>query len=112
GISFLLRFMVFNIVPTFVEIGLVVVLLWVNYSGLYALIVLLAVLIYVGFSVLATEWRTRFVREVNTAESRSSTRSVDSLLNYETVKYFTNEAHESRHYDQELALWESARRKN
>ncbi|KJS08313.1 MAG: metal ABC transporter permease [Gammaproteobacteria bacterium BRH_c0] len=112
GISFLLRFMVFNIVPTFVEIGLVVVLLWVNYSSLYALIVLLSVLIYVAFSVLATEWRTRFVREVNTAESRSSTRSVDSLLNYETVKYFTNEAHESRHYDQELELWESARRKN
>lgn len=112
GISFLLRFMVFNIVPTFVEIGLVVVLLWVNYSGLYALIVLLSVLVYVAFSVFATEWRTRFVREVNSAESRSSTRSVDSLLNYETVKYFTNEAYESRHYDQELELWESARRKN
>ena len=112
GISFLLRFMVFNIVPTFVEIGLVIVLLWLNYSGLFALIVFSAVLVYVAFSVLATEWRTRFVREVNTAESRSSSRSVDSLLNYETVKYFTNEAHEATHYDRELEQWESARRKN
>ncbi|MFA5548551.1 MAG: ABC transporter ATP-binding protein/permease, partial [Porticoccaceae bacterium] len=112
GISFLLRFMVFNIVPTFVEIALVIGLLWHNYSGLFALIIFCAVLVYVLFSVLATEWRTRFVREVNAAESRSSTRSVDSLLNYETVKYFTNEAHEAEHYDRELESWESARRKN
>ncbi|HEY8384645.1 MAG TPA: ABC transporter transmembrane domain-containing protein, partial [Porticoccaceae bacterium] len=67
GISFLLRFMVFNIIPTFMEIGLVAVLLWINYSGLFAAIVVVAVLIYGVFSVLATEWRTRFVREVNTA---------------------------------------------
>lgn len=112
GISFLLRFMVFNIIPTFMEIGLVAVLLWINYSGLFAAIVVVAVLIYGVFSVLATEWRTRFVREVNTAESRSSSRSVDSLLNYETVKYFTNEAYEARQYDSELEAWESARRKN
>lgn len=112
GISFLLRFMVFNIIPTFMEIGLVAVLLWINYSALFAAIVIVAVLIYGAFSVLATEWRTRFVREVNTAESRSSSRSVDSLLNYETVKYFTNETHEARHYDIELAAWEVARRKN
>ncbi len=112
GIGFLLRFMVFNIIPTFLEIALVAVLLWVNYSWLFAAIVLVAVLVYGAFSVLATEWRTRFVREVNNAESRTSTRSVDSLLNYETVKYFTNEDHEARHYDRELADWESARRKN
>ncbi len=112
GISFLLRFMVFNIIPTFLEIGLVVGLLWWNYDVYFALIVILAVLFYVGFSVVATEWRTRFVREVNTAESRSSTRSVDSLINYETVKYFTNEDYEARAYDRELAEWEAARRKN
>jgi len=112
GISFLLRFMVFNIVPTLLEIGLVVGLLGWNYSGWFAVIVLLAVLLYVGFSVLATEWRTRFVREVNQAESSSSTRSIDSLINYETVKYFTNEDYEASHYDRELAAWEQARRKN
>ncbi len=112
GIGFLMRFMVFNIVPTFLEIGLVIGLLWWNYSGWFALIVLFAVLIYVGFSVLATEWRTKYVREVNTAESKSSTRSIDSLMNYETVKYFTNENFEAEHYDRELATWEGARRKN
>ncbi|TKB45986.1 ABC transporter ATP-binding protein/permease [Ferrimonas sediminicola] len=112
GISFLMRFMVFNIVPTLLEIALVVGLLWWNYHVGFALIVLLAVVAYIGFSVVATEWRTDFVRQVNEAESQSSTRAVDSLLNFETVKYFTNEEHESRHYDQELAQWENARRRN
>ncbi|BDY04091.1 ABC transporter ATP-binding protein/permease [Ferrimonas sp. YFM] len=112
GISFLMRFMVFNIVPTLLEIALVVGLLWWNYHVGYALIVLLAVVAYIGFSVVATEWRTDFVRQVNEAESQSSTRAVDSLLNFETVKYFTNEEHESHHYDKELEQWESARRRN
>ncbi len=112
GISFLLRFMVFNIVPTLLEIGLVVGLLWWNYNVWFALIVVLAVACYVAFSVIATEWRTRYVRAANRAESNSSTRSIDSLMNYETVKYFTNEEHEAHHYDVELANWEQARRKN
>ncbi|MCW8128646.1 ABCB family ABC transporter ATP-binding protein/permease [Microbulbifer halophilus] len=112
GIGFLMRFMVFNIVPTLVEIVMVAGLLWWNYSYLFALLVLGAVVVYIGFSVVATEWRTRFVRELNRAESRSSSRSVDSLLNYETVKYFGNEEHEAGHYDRELAHWEQARRKN
>ncbi|WP_444957034.1 ABCB family ABC transporter ATP-binding protein/permease [Microbulbifer sp. ZKSA002] len=112
GIGFLMRFMVFNIVPTLVEIAMVAGLLWWNYSGFFALLVLAAVIIYIGFSVVATEWRTRFVRELNEAESQASSRAVDSLLNYETVKYFANERHESGHYDRELASWEKARRKN
>ncbi|WP_444894626.1 ABCB family ABC transporter ATP-binding protein/permease [Microbulbifer sp. TRSA001] len=112
GIGFLMRFMVFNIVPTLVEIAMVAGLLWWNYSELFALLVLAAVIIYIGFSVVATEWRTRFVRELNEAESQASSRAVDSLLNYETVKYFANERHESGHYDRELASWEKARRKN
>lgn len=112
GISFLLRFMVFNIVPTFIEIGMVLVLLGWQYSVYYALIVLLAVVSYVGFSVVATEWRTGFIRRANVAESRSSSRAVDSLLNFETVKYFGNEDYEARCYDNELAQWERARRQN
>ncbi|WHI50098.1 ABC transporter ATP-binding protein/permease [Microbulbifer sp. MLAF003] len=112
GIGFLMRFMVFNIVPTLVEIAMVAGLLWWNYSGVFALVVLAAVIIYIGFSVVATEWRTRFVRALNEAESQASSRAVDSLLNYETVKYFANERHESSHYDKELATWEQARRKN
>ncbi|WP_299599546.1 ABC transporter ATP-binding protein/permease [uncultured Microbulbifer sp.] len=112
GIGFLMRFMVFNIVPTLVEILMVVGLLWWNYSAGFALLVLGAVVAYIGFSVVATEWRTRFVRDLNQAESQSSSRAVDSLLNYETVKYFGNEKHEAQHYDRELASWEQARRNN
>ena len=112
GISFLMRFMVFNIVPTFLEIGMVIGLLLWNYSVWFALIVLLSVLAYVGFSVFATEWRTTYVRQMNKAESKSSTRSVDSLLNFETVKYFNNEAYEADLYDEDLGEWEAARRRN
>lgn len=112
GISFLMRFMIFNIVPTFVEIGMIMILLFWNYSAWYALIVLLSVVTYVGFSIIATEWRTETIRQMNSAESNSSTRSVDSLLNFETVKYFNNEAFEADRYDENLADWEAARRKN
>ncbi|MFQ3247305.1 MAG: ABC-type transport system involved in Fe-S cluster assembly fused permease/ATPase subunit [Arenicella sp.] len=112
GISFLMRFMIFNIVPTFVEIGMIMVLLFWNYSAWYAVIVLVSVVAYVGFSVVATEWRTDTIRQMNKAESKSSTRSVDSLLNFETVKYFNNEAYEAGRYDENLADWEAARRKN
>ena len=112
GISFLMRFMVFNIVPTFIEIGMIVGILFINYSPWFALIVLSSVVAYVGFSVVATERRTETIRQMNKAESQSSTRSVDSLLNYETVKYFNNEAYEAERYDQNLSEWELARRAN
>ena len=112
GISFLMRFMVFNIGPTLLEILMIAgVLLW-NYQYWFAVIVLVAVTVYVAYSVIATEWRTKYVRLSNLAESESSTRHIDSLLNYETVKYFTNEEHEAQYYDKELANWEDARRKN
>ena len=112
GISFLMRFFVFNIVPTFIEIFLVVGILLFNYGWGFALITLIAVLTYVWFSVVATEWRTKYVRDANIADSASNTRAVDSLLNFETVKYFTNEEFEAQRYDYELGKWETARRKN
>ncbi len=112
GISFLLRFMVFNIIPTLIEIAMIAVILNVQYSAWFAVIVVAAVAAYIAFSVFATEFRTKFVREVNQAESETSTRAVDSLLNYETVKYFTNENYEAEHYDNELVTWEKARQKN
>ena len=112
GVSFLMRFMVFNIVPTFIEIALITVLLFWNYSIWFALVVLVSVIVYVGFSVIATERRTATIREMNKAESQSSTRAVDSLLNFETVKYFNNEAFEAERYDYDLAAWEKARRRN
>lgn len=112
GISFLMRFFVFNIAPTFIEIAMVVGLLLYNYGIAFAAITLGSVVIYVLYSFKATEWRTRFVREANVADSSANTLAVDSLLNFETVKYFTNEEFEAYRYDDELAKWEQARRKN
>jgi ABC-type transport system involved in Fe-S cluster assembly fused permease/ATPase subunit len=112
GISFLLRFFIFNIAPTLFEIAMVAGILLFSYGWPYAVIVLASVLFYGLYSFRATAWRTRFVREVNEADSSSNTRAVDSLLNYETVKYFTNEEFEAQRYDDSLATWESARRKN
>ncbi len=112
GISFLMRFMVFNIVPTLLEIIMVISILFINYGILFALITLASILAYVAFSVYATERRTRFVREANQADSSSNTRAIDSLLNYETVKYFTNEDYEANSYDKQLATWEQAKIKN
>lgn len=112
GVGFLLRFMVFNIVPTLLEIGLVVGLLLLNYPAWFALITLVAVVLYVAWSVLATDWRTGYVRAANKADSQTHSRAVDSLLNFETVKYFNNEGFEAERYDRDLAEWEEARRKN
>lgn len=112
GISFLMRFMVFNIGPTLLEIAFVVGILFTQYGAKFALIIMCSVILYVFFSMKATDWRTRYVREVNQADNQTNTRAVDSLLNYETVKYFNNEAYEANLYDTNLARWESARRQN
>lgn len=112
GIAFLLRFMLFNIVPTLVEIALVAIILFTLFSPWFAAITLFAVVVYVGFSVIATNWRTRFVREANQLDSKANTRAVDALLNYETVKYFNNDEFEAERYDNSLARWEQALRKS
>jgi len=112
GINFLMRFMVFNIVPTLLEIVMVVSILFVKYGIWYAVITLSSIVTYVAYSVFATELRTRYVRAANIADSSSNTRAIDSLLNYETVKYFTNEEFEAQAYDQQLSTWEKAKVKN
>jgi len=112
GISFLLRFFIFNIAPTLFEIAMVAALLLINYGAEYAAVILVSVFLYGSFSFRATRWRTQYVREVNAADSESNTRAVDSLLNYETVKYFNNETFEAERYDASLDVWEQARRKN
>ena len=112
GISFLMRFMIFNIIPTLLEIGLVTAILFFNYGLNYALIVLVAMTSYITFSVVVTEWRTRFVKVMNEMDNKSNTYAVDSLLNFETVKYFSNEAWEATKYDEFLAGWERARMQN
>lgn len=112
GISFLMRFLMFNIVPTLFEILMVAIIFAAAFSIWYAVITLVAVAIYVVFTIYTTEWRNKFVREANQADSSTSTRAIDSLLNYETVKYFNNETYEAETYDKFLANWESAKLKN
>ncbi|HEY8938823.1 MAG TPA: ABC transporter ATP-binding protein/permease [Cellvibrio sp.] len=112
GISFLMRFLMFNIVPTLFEILMVAIIFAAAFSIWYAVITLVAVAIYVVFTIYTTEWRNKFVREANQADSSTSTRAIDSLLNYETVKYFNNEHYEAETYDKFLEKWESAKLKN
>ena len=112
GISFLLRFMLFNIIPTLLEIALVAGILLFYYSAWFAVIVLVSVVVYVAATTLLTEWRTRHVRESNRLDAQANTRAVDSLLNYETVKYFGNEGYEADRYDRELRGWEAALRRS
>lgn len=112
GISFVMRFFVFNIGPTLIELMLVIGILTSKYGAKYGLVIAASVVIYITFTVYVTNWRLKFIREANMADNRSNTRAVDSLLNFETVKYFNNEDHEIKEYDVELAAWEKARRKN
>ncbi|WP_372994442.1 ABCB family ABC transporter ATP-binding protein/permease [Marinobacter sp.] len=112
GISFLLRFTLFNIVPTLLEILLVAGILFVAFNVTYVVAILVAVVVYVVFSIKITEWRTKFVREANARDNQSNSRAIDSLLNYETVKYFNNERYEAQLYDVDLDDWEQARLKN
>jgi ATP-binding cassette subfamily B protein len=112
GISFLLRFALFNILPTLLEIALVAGILWGKYDSRFALIALVSVVVYVAFSVWITEWRTGFLREANALDAKANARAIDSLLNYETVKYFGNERYEAEQYDGSLAAWEQATGRN
>lgn len=99
AIDTLLSYLVFSLLPTFFEIGLVTVLLWHFFNGWFALVTLLTVLCYAVFTFVVTEWRTQFYRQMNEDENRANTQAIDSLLNFETVKYFNNEAHEATQYN-------------
>ena len=112
GISFLLRFTLFNIIPTLLEIVMVAGILLVAFNVSYVIAILISVVVYVFFSIRITEWRIAFVREANSRDNQSNSRAIDSLLNYETVKYFNNERFEAEQYDQGLEKWEQARLKN
>ncbi len=108
GIQFLLTFSLFNIVPTLFEILLVVGILLYNYTPWFGLLTLLTISGYIAFTLLITEWRTKFRRQMNDMDSEANTKAIDSLLNYETVKYFGNEGHEAKRYDSSLARYEQA----
>ncbi|MBM3632678.1 MAG: ABC transporter ATP-binding protein/permease [Alphaproteobacteria bacterium] len=108
GIESLLQFLTFNIIPTLVEILLVAIVLWVLYDYRFSLITLLTMIIYIVFTLTITEWRIGFVRTMNATDSEAHTKAIDSLLNFETVKYFNNEQHEASRFDSALKKYESA----
>lgn len=112
GISFLMNFMLFNILPTLLEIGLVLAILISQYDIWFAIIIILTLLAYIALTLIVTEWRMIFRRTMNTMDSKANTQAIDSLLNYETVKYFGNEAWEARRYDEHLQSWEKAAIRN
>ncbi|MDP9043476.1 MAG: ABC transporter ATP-binding protein/permease [Pseudomonadota bacterium] len=102
SIQSLLNYTIYNILPTLVEITLVIVLLVTRFDGWFALIAFGALSLYVTFTVSVTEWRTGFRRAMNEQDSKANTRAVDALINYETVKYFSNEPFEQQRYDENL----------
>ncbi len=108
GIDFLLRFMLFNILPTLLEIVLISSIFWVKFGFLYAAVTFTALASYIYFTIAVTDWRLKFRREMNDQDTKANTKAIDSLINFETVKYFTNEEHESKRYDVALERFESA----
>jgi ATP-binding cassette subfamily B protein len=108
GIENVLRLAVFNILPTLLEVAMVTAILWRLFDWRYALLTFVAVGLYIGFTFGFTNWRVKFRRRMNESDSEAQTKAVDSLLNYETVKYFGNEAHEARRFDEALARYERA----
>jgi ATP-binding cassette subfamily B protein len=108
GISSLVSFTLYSILPTLVEISLVMGILITRYEIWFAGIAVVTLVLYIAFTVSITEWRTHFRRTMNEMDSKANTRAIDSLLNYETVKYFGNEEFEARRYDENLQKWERA----
>ena len=108
SIQSLLNYTIYNILPTLVEIAMVIVLLSAKFDGWFAAITFGALVLYITFTVTVTEWRTHFRRAMNEQDSKANTRAVDALINYETVKYFSNEHFEQRRYDENLQRLEKA----
>ena len=107
GIEFLLTIVFFEVLPLFVEVLLVSIILWSMFGGFYAAVTILTVAAYAYFTIRVTEWRIKFRREMNEADEQAATRAVDSLLNYETVKYFNAEGSETERYDEALKKYET-----
>ncbi len=106
GIEIILRFALFNSIPTAIEIILVLAVLFTRFGARYALVTAITIALYVAFTYVITEWRTKVRRQMNAADQDASGKAVDSLLNFETVKYFNNEEHEALRHDRAMARYE------
>ena len=112
GIESLISYSLYSVVPTLIEVVLVLSILAVQFDRWFAIITLVALALYIVFTVSVTEWRTQYRRQANAFDSAAHTKAIDSLLNYETVKYFNNEAFEAKRYDQSLEQLRQARLKS
>ena len=108
GIEFLLTFTLFNILPTLLDIAMVCVILWVLFDAWFALVTFVTIASYIVYTLIVTEWRLKFRRRMNETDQQANTRAIDSLLNYETVKYFGNEEFEATRFDDAIARYERA----
>jgi len=108
SVSAILNYLVFNIVPTAAEFLLVAVILYSQYDSLFAGIIFFSVILYIAFTLLVTEWRMHFRHEMNALDSSANGRAMDSLMNFETVKYFNNDEHEIERYRDTMSGWEEA----
>lgn len=108
SINFVLSAMVFNVVPTILEIGLVSAILGWSFGPSYAGVVVGTLAAYTAFTIGVTQWRTQFRKDMNRMENQASSRAVDALINYETIKYFGNEGHEAKEYDAKLGGYQEA----
>lgn len=108
SVSSLLNYMAFSILPTLVEVSLIAGILLKNYDPWFAVITFVSVLVYIFFTFRITEWRMKFRIQMNASDSKANTQAIDSLINYETVKYFGNEKHELTRYNASLEEWEDA----
>ena len=106
GISTLLSFMLFSIIPVVLEFALVAAVLFAKFDWRFVAVTFVAVIVYIAFTIGITEWRTAIRKRANELDSKANTRAIDSLLNYETVKYFNNEEFEARRYDDSLQRYE------
>lgn len=108
GIDFLLNFMLFNVLPTLLEILLVCAIMWGLFNVWFALVTFVTVGVYISWTIIVTDWRLKYRRQMNKMDGEANTKAIDSLLNYETVKYFGNEDHEAERFDQALRSYEES----
>jgi ABC-type transport system involved in Fe-S cluster assembly fused permease/ATPase subunit len=108
GIESIVRFTILNTLPTILEFALTAVIFWIAYGWIYVAIIAVTVLIYTWFTVRASDWRIAIRREMNDSDTEANTKAIDSLLNYETVKYFNNELMEAERFDRSMARYEDA----
>ena len=108
GIKNIINFTLYSILPTLIEFSLVIIWLAVNYRAIFSIVILISLFFYIAFTVFVTNWRSKLRREMNFYDTEANSNAIDSLINFETVKYFNNERYENRRYNDNLTLWKES----